>query len=598
MATHPGRAWSGARLWLALLLLVPLIIADGGLGSAPQSAEAQAGSQRVFLPYLGKPFGSQTPSPLDLGVRMDLARRSGRLVGAGVATLDDARSATEVMAVAGGVITATSADNSRFTLTIPSGALYTATTISLIPLLAIDGKPLGGSAGAGVKLEPDGLQFALPVTLTIQTATPITATAELPVAFHGDGADFHAYPLARHIAVPTFQLLHFSGVAYLGDGISIPVTPSSPVPADLESQLRQEAERLLQNERQAELLGLDPDPELMPRLIELMRSYYNMVLRPEMLANRSNCAWAENGGFAKALGFDRQVQLYGLDGDFAAEHAEIWSSLEIALRACWEQKTQPCVNFNDPQLMADLAQLSRQAQLLGLSGFDLAGLPQCTCATVMDVPAWDGTFQISWERTAEGQYISGGITRVVTVHVDNAGTMTTRLDTKLPQIAFGMRWQNGFPPTPNAISGTGGVNETTTVREIDPFPNTRVDTSLSTAGPRLGYALLDVYRAPCTYRLNFKWDQPTTYYIDGIVYRSENVVNFGAYLFDRNAYVNPQSPRISGQATLPVYYSRPQPQEYVSASSNAGAAWLSPLYAGTDAPFGWAHVTWSLVPAP
>lgn len=598
MATHPGRAWSGARLWLALLLLVPLIIADGGLGSAPQSAEAQAGSQRVFLPYLGKPFGSQTPSPLDLGVRMDLARRSGRLVGAGVATLDDARSATEVMAVAGGVITATAADNSRFTLTIPSGALYTATTISLIPLLAIDGKPLGGSAGAGVKLEPDGLQFALPVTLTIQTATPITATAELPVAFHGDGADFHAYPLARHIAVPTFQLLHFSGVAYLGDGISIPVTPSSPVPADLESQLRQEAERLLQNERQAELLGLDPDPELMPRLIELMRSYYNMVLRPEMLANRSNCAWAENAGFAKALGFDRQVQLYGLDGDFAAAHAEIWSSLEIALRACWAQKTQPCVNFNDPQLMADLARLAQQAQLLGLTGFDLAGLPQCTCATVMDVPAWDGTFQISWERTAEGQYISGGITRVVTVHVDNAGTMTTRLDTKLPQIAFGMRWQNGFPPTPNAISGTGGVNETATVREIDPFPNTRVDTSLSTAGPRLGYALLDVYQAPCTYRLNFKWDQPTTYYIDGVVYRSENVVNFGAYLFDRNAYVNPQSPQISGQATLPVYYSRPQPQEYVSASSNAGAAWLSPLYAGTDAPFGWAHVTWSLVPAP
>lgn len=593
-----GCSRSGTRFGLALLLLVPLIVADAGLGATHPTAQAQAGSQRVFLPYIGKPFGSQTSSPLNLGVRLDMAQRSSQLVGSGSATLDASRSTAEVIAVTGGVITATASDNSRFTLTIPTGALYTTTQISLIPLLAIDGKPLGGSAGAGVKLEPDGLEFALPVTLTIQTATPITATAELPVAFHGDGEDFYAYPLARHIQTPTFQLLHFSGVAYLGDGISIPVTPSSPVPADLESQLRQEAERLLQNERQAELLGLDPDPTLMPNLIALLRAYYNLVLRPELLANRSNCDWAENGGLAKAFGFDRQVQLYGLDGDFAAAHNEIWNSLEIALRSCWAQKTQPCVNFNDPQLMADLSRLAYQAQMIGLTGFDLAGLPQCTCTTVTAVPAWDGTFQVSWARTAEGLLISGGITRLLSIHIDNQGTMTTRLDTKLEQVAFGMRWQNGFPPTPNAIAGSSTINESSTVQEIDPFPNTRVDTSHSTGGPRQGYATFDVYQTPCTYRLSFQWDQPTTYYIDGNVYRSENPVNFNVHLYDRNAYVNAQSPRISGQATLPVYYAQTPPKEYVSATSNAGSAWLSPLYAGTGAPLGWAQVTWLLVPAP
>src|SRR5689334_11573021 len=57
-------------------------------------------------------------------------------------------------------------------LHVPAGALSAPQAITMIPLSSLGGSPLGGSFGA-VQLEPTGLHFLVPATLTIQVPAGI-----------------------------------------------------------------------------------------------------------------------------------------------------------------------------------------------------------------------------------------------------------------------------------------------------------------------------------------------------------------------------------------------------------------------------------------
>jgi hypothetical protein len=595
MLNHPSFAHYGrraVRLFLFLLLTLVLLGVAGPLSIfQPQTAHSEAETTRVYLPYIRKPynFHLQPPNPLNMSVRLDLRHKSGSQPGQSapalaVPTLDTARAFQTIIPVTGGVITATAADNTLFTLTIPNQALYTATQITLIPLAAIDGKPLGGNAGAGVQLEPEGLEFFYPVTLTIQTTATIPVTAELPLAYHGDGQEFYRYPLALHHATPTFQLMHFSGVAYLGDGISIPVTPDSPVPTNTEDQLKQETQVLFQNERQAELMGIEGDPHFWGKVKELLHSYYDLVLRPEMLANRTNCDWTENGGFTKILGFERQVQLTGLADDFTQEHTEIWDSLEIAIHACWVKYTQPCVNYNDPHQVAEINKIANTAERFGLSGYDPRNLPECDCTGVAGVTAWNGTFHMSWTRSIEGvvndnEWLQGSVSR--------SGDFTALLDWKSGLVGPEFRWQNGHAFS-NPLLGSAGINDSSTL-----FIPPNVSSSDSTTGsgaPLDGAVTLDLDQGQCTYRLRFTFYLP----VDDTSWGHTNIRLWDVDVMNRNAYVNPQAIELSGNEKMPVI--NPFIGEGVGYLGGSASGNLSPLF--ITAGFGSAQVSWNLVPAP
>ncbi|GEM_PF-6819710 len=133
---------------------------------------------------------------------------------------DDAHAATAAISADGGTVSATGADTTTYTLTIPAGALPGTTTISLYPVTGLTGLPTGAALGAAVQFLPDGLQLLAPATLTIQLASGIPQPST-GLAWKGDGAGIHARPAFVEGRTVTMQVLHFSG-----DGVGdIPLGP-------------------------------------------------------------------------------------------------------------------------------------------------------------------------------------------------------------------------------------------------------------------------------------------------------------------------------------------------------------------------------------
>lgn len=105
---------------------------------------------------------------------------------------DAGRAATASIGAAGGTVTATGADGTRYTLTVPPDALVHTEAITLTPAADIDGMPFAATGVRAVSIGPEGLQFIEPATLTI---TPLTAPPEgsrqVGLAYEGAGAEFY-----------------------------------------------------------------------------------------------------------------------------------------------------------------------------------------------------------------------------------------------------------------------------------------------------------------------------------------------------------------------------------------------------------------------
>jgi hypothetical protein len=96
------------------------------------------------------------PNPLDLTMTPDMGRGVQSTIGP-----------------AGGTFSATGANGDVYSLTIPEGALFTDTTIAVIPVASARGLPEGAGPVSGVILQPDGLALARTGWLEITPATPI-----------------------------------------------------------------------------------------------------------------------------------------------------------------------------------------------------------------------------------------------------------------------------------------------------------------------------------------------------------------------------------------------------------------------------------------
>src|SRR2546428_405092 len=128
-------------------------------------------------------------------------------------TLDQSRAATGSISTDGGSLSATAADGTRFTLTVPAGAFLSDEDITMIPVAAFKQIPLSGGLRAAVQLQPEGLRLQAPATLTIDAAQPLGLTGQKPIAFgyHGDGDGLYLFPAVISGSHAEFALMHFSG---------------------------------------------------------------------------------------------------------------------------------------------------------------------------------------------------------------------------------------------------------------------------------------------------------------------------------------------------------------------------------------------------
>jgi len=126
-------------------------------------------------------------------------------------TIDEKSRVTAVIPPTGGTITTTGQDGTKYTLTFPAGSTATEIQVSLAPVISITGMGLDQGFIAAADMTPDGHQFELPVTLTIEPPAPITVTGTLiGVHIENAGNSYKFIPAQVNGNIYSVELEHFS----------------------------------------------------------------------------------------------------------------------------------------------------------------------------------------------------------------------------------------------------------------------------------------------------------------------------------------------------------------------------------------------------
>ncbi len=211
---------------------------------------------------------------------------------------------------AGGSLTATAADGTVFTLTVPSTSLTDATAITMTPYATLN-TGLGESS-VGVKLEPAGLQTT--TTMMVLAIRPPTGaswplTEQVPFALQGANDVVSLAAAGDSSGAITLKLGHFSsyGLALAMKGFSASLAAvRHRLGGDLESQLETEVAAAIDQERAS-----PSGKNLYETLLPFLNRYVEQVIKPRLAAAGQSCANARLA-MQTVLGFERQMQLLGV----------------------------------------------------------------------------------------------------------------------------------------------------------------------------------------------------------------------------------------------------------------------------------------------
>ncbi|MBC7898877.1 MAG: hypothetical protein H7070_02390 [Saprospiraceae bacterium] len=210
--------------------------------------------------------------------------------------LDKKQTSSGKISPAGGSLSLTSADGSKFTLDVPANALKAETTITMTAVSNIDGAPLDTKTPVAVQLEPSGLIFKEMATLTIVPAKEIPVKNQIIFGYEGSGKDYHLAvidPKSKDIKI---KLMHFSG-AGVGSGSDADWAATLMVQAGAaETRLNQKLGETLQELRRRMILG-DEDSAETNELTEQAKSaldqFEDQVVLKEIAAAELDCKHAQ-----------------------------------------------------------------------------------------------------------------------------------------------------------------------------------------------------------------------------------------------------------------------------------------------------------------
>lgn len=304
-------------------------------------------------------------------------------VGAHAATnigviLDTQRAATALIGRDGGTLTATAADGTIFTLTIPAKALLSGEQITMTPLMAATGLPFTGGLVAAVQLEPNGLRLLELATLAIATPQPIPLAAQTPIAWRGQGNDLHLHALTRDPRTIQFKLTHFSGAGMSNGTAAERSAYVARIPCDSEAALQQRLMPILEAERKRVLDAcpppnvcpdLPPNPAFTASIQVAISDYYNFSIRPMMVtALQSGDDDILYSAVLKAFSAVRVISFW-LDEDdplLAQSVRELNDFVAEALKKISDKAFQRCIENHRPEEIVKLMAVDRAAQILGI----------------------------------------------------------------------------------------------------------------------------------------------------------------------------------------------------------------------------------------
>lgn len=292
-------------------------------------------------------------SATDLEVRLATAR---------AATKSFSAVAADGVTLAQGNLRAEAADGTIYELSLPQGALKAPTTITMTPWADVEGVSVSGGRLAGVDLKPNGLELLKGATLEITPPAGADVGA-LSFAYLGNGRQAHHYPLTLDPSKLEFTVSHFSGYGgYLGDNISIPVVPDPP--GDPAQKLSAEIAFLVAEERQRQLEGEAPNPEVWETIQLYLTSYYDNVIAPMLPNIRSSCTYAKANN-AQVLGWAHQTAIMFGGGEFGTQQQAIVDAVVTGAENCLNEALEPCVDPTDAGQTADINGAWRTVLLFG-----------------------------------------------------------------------------------------------------------------------------------------------------------------------------------------------------------------------------------------
>lgn len=282
----------------------------------------------LLLPACTPGDGGGASAPVDLGTVENPIRV--------VPTLDSGHAVTQTIGFAGGTITATGADGTVFTLAVPADSLRQLTRITMTPVTRLEGLPFGNGSDVTVDLQPSGLVFDVPATLTIAPATAIPPGERILYGYSDDQLSF-AEPVmdAEGIAI---AVSHFSGYGAARGLMGDVEAARKRIGGSAEERITSEMRAIMQAARQAELRGESTN------LASLLDPYFDQLQRevviPRIEAAGQSCA-AGRAAIQTVGSYAHQRVLLGYEDEAGDLVDEL---LETVAPKCMDEEYEMCVN--------------------------------------------------------------------------------------------------------------------------------------------------------------------------------------------------------------------------------------------------------------
>jgi hypothetical protein len=268
-------------------------------------------------------------------------------------------------------------------LEIPAGALSAPELITLTPLAGLQGSPLDGSLIGGAKLEPEGLHFLTPATLSMALPAGMGASDVLGFGSAGDGSDLHLRPRSIAGGTITLEVWHFSTAGASGGGSAAAAAMQSRQPSAAEQQALQRiavAQQACDAEVAQGIVGGPACADVRPESVRALFDWYTNRVRPGLEQAATALSFEAEAAMAEWLAWQAEVVLVFLNDpppQCGTLQNECDQAHVLATTAVGAHAQRRLGNCTGTSLAAQMRDVARMADFADAGAIDLTsvGLP-------------------------------------------------------------------------------------------------------------------------------------------------------------------------------------------------------------------------------
>ena len=322
----------------------------------------------------------------------------------------------------GGEIEVMTEDGTFFKLEIPAGALISPEIIRMIPLSSIDGLPVESGQAVGVRLEPTGMVFFSPATLTIQQSEPGDGTVPLGFGTMSEGEDFHLQLSQSDENESRLFLFHFSNYGVMRarqeeiGRLNELYSPSTAQNYAIDQSMV--------------IIDLVDDPEAQLDAYErIMKQWFDSSLRTR-IGNAAVFVDRLESAVGEFLAWKNMIETidigFGFEGQLSerlsSEMEEALDGLAAAFISAFERSFNRCLQDNDPEEAFRMYRYGLTASYLELWG--RAGLNESDAKGKLESCfSFEFVFRSKVEGSADGTEKVSQVLAEIPLDIDNANDL-------------------------------------------------------------------------------------------------------------------------------------------------------------------------------